>query len=222
MDADIVGSMAKAALDDSLPFPQIVGELIAQGVEYCHVDYAASSFTFYSAAGATVTAALPFEGLPSISSGWDATALKEAIIDSQRNGQKFLQFCNRAMAAGVQGYFAFLRGQRVTYLGRAGDRHVEWFPGAGPSGAWEFVRARAASRPGPIQASGVLGCNIPNDNWTENAHVSQEDGIRHRGFACRRIIRAPRWHVHRKRRLSIGRCAAASGRRDTCASPGQQ
>jgi len=32
---------------------------------------------------------------------------------------------------GVQGYFAFLRGQRVTYLGRAGDQHTEWFPGAG-------------------------------------------------------------------------------------------
>ena len=37
-----------------------------------------------------------------------------------------------AMAAGVQSYFAFLRGQRVTYLGRTGDQHTEWFPGAGP------------------------------------------------------------------------------------------
>ncbi len=34
------------------------------------------------------------------------------------------------MAAGVQSYYAFLRGKRVTYLGRAGDEHVEWFPGA--------------------------------------------------------------------------------------------
>ena len=36
-------------------------------------------------------------------------------------------------AAGVAGYFAFLRGQRVTYLGRQGDHHVEWFPGAKPA-----------------------------------------------------------------------------------------
>jgi hypothetical protein len=36
------------------------------------------------------------------------------------------------MSAGVQGYFAFLRGQRVTYLGRQGDQHTEWFPGAKP------------------------------------------------------------------------------------------
>ena len=31
------------------------------------------------------------------------------------------------MRGGVQGYFAFLRGQRVTYLGRQGDQHTEWF-----------------------------------------------------------------------------------------------
>src|SRR3546814_196780 len=135
MDADAVTSLAKATLEGSLPFPQIVGELITHGVEYYHVDYASKSFTFYSAAGAAITAALPFEGLPSISQDWNGNALKEAIIDSQQNGQKFRQFCTRAMSAGVQGYFAFLRGRRVTYLGRSGDQHVEWFPGAKPSDA---------------------------------------------------------------------------------------
>ena len=135
MDADVISSLAKSTQDGSLPFPQIVGELIAQGVEYYHVDYASKSFTFYSADGESMTAPLVFEGLPSISQDWDATALKEAIIDSQQNDQKFRQFCSRAMIAGVKGYFAFLRGQRVTYLGRAGDQHVEWFPGAKPSDA---------------------------------------------------------------------------------------
>jgi len=36
------------------------------------------------------------------------------------------------MVAGVQGCFAFLRGKRVTYFGRQGDQHTEWFPGAEP------------------------------------------------------------------------------------------
>lgn len=133
MDAVTVNAMAKATLDGSLPFSQIVGELIAQGVEYYHVDYATKTFTFYSSAGAAVTAALQFEALPEIADAWDASALKAAIIDSQANGQPFRKFCERAMAAGVQSYFAFLRGQRVTYLGRAGEQHVEWFPGASPS-----------------------------------------------------------------------------------------
>lgn len=135
MNANEVNRLAAATLDGSMPFPAIVGELIAQGVEYYHVDYAARSFTFYSNEGATLTAALQYEGLPSISSQWDAAALKAAIVDSQQHGQKFRQFCERAMRAGVQGYFAFLRGRRVTYLGRNGDHHVEWFPGAKPDDA---------------------------------------------------------------------------------------
>ena len=135
MDADAISLLAKATLDGSMPFPKIIGELIANGVEYYHVDYVLNSFTFSSAAGSAVTVALTLEGLPSISSEWDVTALKGAILDSQQNGQKFRQFCERAMLAGVQGYFAFLRGQRVTYLSRGGNQHVEWFPGARPSDA---------------------------------------------------------------------------------------
>jgi hypothetical protein len=37
------------------------------------------------------------------------------------------------MAAGLQAYYAFLRGRRVTYPGRQGDQHTEWIPGAGPT-----------------------------------------------------------------------------------------
>jgi uncharacterized protein YbcV (DUF1398 family) len=59
-------------------------------------------------------------------------ALRDAIRDSQQRGQHFRDFTALAMRAGVQGYYAFLRGKRVTYLGRAGDQHTEWFPGAAP------------------------------------------------------------------------------------------
>jgi uncharacterized protein YbcV (DUF1398 family) len=76
-----------------------------------------------------------FEALPSISEDFDVAALKAAILDSQQHGQKFRTFCERAMQAGVQGYIAYLRGKRVIYLGRQGDQHTEWFPGAKPSDA---------------------------------------------------------------------------------------
>lgn len=64
---------------------------------------------------------------------FDAEALRANIVDSQQNGQSWRDFTTRAMNGGVQGYFAFLRGQRVTYLGRQGDQHTEWFPGAKPA-----------------------------------------------------------------------------------------
>lgn len=62
---------------------------------------------------------------------FDAAALRANILDSQRKGQPYREFTRRVMAAGVQGYIAFLRGKRVTYWGRTGDQHTEWFPGVG-------------------------------------------------------------------------------------------
>jgi uncharacterized protein YbcV (DUF1398 family) len=135
MNANEIALLAKSTLDGSMPFPEIVGMLIANGVEYYHVDYATSSFTFYSGAGAVVIAPITIEKLPLIAEDFDAAALKAAILDSQKHGQTFRDFCGRAIRAGVQGYIAYLRGKRVTYFGRQGDQHTEWFPGAKPNDA---------------------------------------------------------------------------------------
>jgi uncharacterized protein YbcV (DUF1398 family) len=135
MNADKALEAVRATLAGSLPFPEIVGGLIANGVEYYHVDYAAKSFSFYSENGGVALAPLLFEDLPAIARDFKIEELRAAILDSQRNGQKFRVFCQRAVGAGVQGYFAFLRAKRVTYFGRQGEQHTEWFPGAKPSDA---------------------------------------------------------------------------------------
>lgn len=132
MNTAEIARLARATLDGSMPFPEIVGKLVAQGVEYYHVDYASRSFTFYGGTGETVVAPISYENLPAIAAEFDRAALKAAIVDSQQHDQKFRDFCERAVRAGVQGYFAYLRGLRVTYSGRQGDAHTEWFPGAGP------------------------------------------------------------------------------------------
>lgn len=73
---------------------------------------------------------IPIEGSPSVAAHFDTESLRANILDSRQNGQSWRDFSIRAMNGGVQGYFAFLRGQRVTYFGRLGDQHTEWFPGA--------------------------------------------------------------------------------------------
>ncbi len=135
MNADVIRKMAGVTLSGAMPFPEIVGNLIKEGVEYYLVDYASLSFSFYSATGGVVVAPLAFEDLPAIASDFNLAELRAAILDSQKHGQKYRQFCIRAMQSGVQSYFAFLRGQRVLYVGRQGDQHVEWFPGAKPGDA---------------------------------------------------------------------------------------
>lgn len=132
MNTELITAAALATLNAEKPFPQIVGMLIEAGVEFYHVDYLALRQTFYSGEGAIVSMPIPIEGLPPVATDFDAAALRANILHSQQNGQSWRDFTLRAMTGGVQGYFAFLLGQRVTYFSRQGDQHTEWFPGAKP------------------------------------------------------------------------------------------
>src|SRR3982750_2830873 len=133
MDTKVIFEASRATLAGTAPFPELGRRLIETGVEYYHVDYVAMRKTFYSGVGDSVSTPITFEGLPAVAADFDATGLRAAILDSQRHGQHYRDFTRRVMEAGVQGYIAFLRGQRVTYWGRGGDQHTEWFPGAGPT-----------------------------------------------------------------------------------------
>jgi uncharacterized protein YbcV (DUF1398 family) len=132
MNAKIISDVATKTLAGEISFPEVVGQLLAAGVEYYHVDYVGMKKTFYSAAGDTVVTPIKYEGLPPVAPRFSVEGIRADILDSQQNGQKYRDFTRRAMEAGVQGYFAFLRGKRVTYFGRQGDQHIEWFPGAKP------------------------------------------------------------------------------------------
>lgn len=133
MNTEIITETARKTLAGTLSFPEVVGRLLAAGVEYYHVDYVGRRKTFYSSKGETVVTPINYEGLPPVATDFSVAALRANILDSQRNHQNYRDFTRRAMEAGVQGYFAFLHGKRVTYLGRQGDQHTEWFPGAGPA-----------------------------------------------------------------------------------------
>jgi len=133
MNTHIITETARKTLEGTISFPEVVRQLISAGVEYYHVDYVGLKKTFYGADGDIAVAPIHYEGLPAVSPEFSLEGIKADIADSQRNGQHYRDFTRRAMEAGVQGYFAFLRGKRVTYFGRQGDQHTEWFPGAQPA-----------------------------------------------------------------------------------------
>lgn len=135
MKSEIITKAARATLDGTMPFPEVVRILMETGVEYYHVDYVARQKSFYSAEGKVIRTAIDYANLPAVAADLDRDALRSAILDSQQNGQHYRAFTERAMKAGVQGYIAFLRGKRVTYWGRDGEQHTEWFPGAKPDQA---------------------------------------------------------------------------------------
>ena len=128
MNTNTITEVARKTLNGTMSFPEVVGQLLTAGVEYYHVDYVGMKKTFYSAEGDMVVTPINYEGLPPVAPEFSLEAVRADILDSQRNGQKYRDFTRRAMEAGVQGYFAFLCGKRVTYFGRQGDQHIEWFP----------------------------------------------------------------------------------------------
>jgi hypothetical protein len=58
MNANQVRELGRATLSGSPSFPDIVRKLIANGVEYYHVDYVALQIGFYSAEGGFVPVTL--------------------------------------------------------------------------------------------------------------------------------------------------------------------
>jgi len=133
MNTKSIAETRQKILADTIAFPEVVNQLLAAGVEYYLVDYVGLRTTYYSPDGDMVVSPITCDGLPPVAAAFDLTALRANILDSQRNNQKYQDFARRAMAAGVQGYFAFLNGKRVTYFGRQGDQHTEWLPGAEPN-----------------------------------------------------------------------------------------
>ena len=64
MDSKLILEAARGTLDGSLSFPEVVGKLLAAGVEYYHVDYVRLRKRFYSADGEMMATSINYEGLP--------------------------------------------------------------------------------------------------------------------------------------------------------------
>src|ERR1039458_933320 len=95
MDSKLILAAARGTLDGTLSFPEVVGQLLAAGVEYYHVDYVGLRKRFYSADGEMMATSINYEGLPAVAPEFDAAALRANILDSQRHGQPYREFTRR-------------------------------------------------------------------------------------------------------------------------------
>jgi hypothetical protein len=58
MDSKLILDAPRGTLDGSLSFPEVVGKLLAAGVEYYHMDYVGLSKRFYNANGEMVATSM--------------------------------------------------------------------------------------------------------------------------------------------------------------------
>lgn len=128
MDAVAVMTECKElSLQGKITFPEVVRRLSEVGVERYHVDLTRDETTYYLTGGESHVFEL--HGPPGeINGTFDPAAVERAVRASQRGEIIHPEFLARIRAAGCVGYFAQLSGQRVQYIGRSGDMHVEPFP----------------------------------------------------------------------------------------------
>jgi uncharacterized protein YbcV (DUF1398 family) len=111
----------------TIHFGEVIGRLVALGVESYHVDYRAGRSTYFMPDGASLD--LPFNG-PSgpVADAFDAAAVRAAVVDAQQGRVMYPQFKELTRQAGCAGYTVWIAGRHVSYFGRRGETHVERFP----------------------------------------------------------------------------------------------
>jgi uncharacterized protein YbcV (DUF1398 family) len=127
MSTQVIHELAIATEQGKLTFPQVVKGLLEVGVESYFVDFATKQKTHYLSDGSTHTVPMILEPGP-ISAEFRGADLVAAIRGAQADTVRYPEFVKRSTAAGVIGYWAFLTGKRVVYLGRKGEQHIEEFP----------------------------------------------------------------------------------------------
>jgi uncharacterized protein YbcV (DUF1398 family) len=129
MNTQVMREVSIETQEGRMTFPQVVGRLLDAGVESYLVDFAAGRKTYYLASGETHSETMILK-LDPVAGEFSGEGVVAAIRGAQADTVRYPEFVKRATAAGVIGYWAFLAGKKVIYLGRKGEMHVEEFPKA--------------------------------------------------------------------------------------------
>lgn len=119
----------KAAEENTMAFPQIVGALSDAGFESYAIDFRRATATYYLPEGESIE--LPTHRVDSaIAPAFDTTRMQAAIRDAQQQvpGYTYRGFCEKAAMAGCAGYIVSFCGRRALYIGRTAETHIEYFP----------------------------------------------------------------------------------------------
>lgn len=123
----VIRSTFAASNDGQIHFGEAVRRLGAVEVESYHVDYRSGRTTCYLPDGTALDLVFPSvaEAIPDT---FDAESVRAAIRGAQQGRVMYPEFKVLTRRAGCIGYTVWMTGRHVTYFGRKGDTHVEWFP----------------------------------------------------------------------------------------------
>ena len=110
-----------------ITFPEVLGRLIAVGVESYFADYRQQSTTYYLSNNEAHSICLdtPSVEIPGL---FNKDGVLSAIREAQSDRVRYPEFLKLTMSAGCVGYIVWIAGRHVSYFGRQGEVHVEHFP----------------------------------------------------------------------------------------------
>jgi uncharacterized protein YbcV (DUF1398 family) len=128
MDIVVIEDCTKASHEERITFGEVVGRLIAAGVERYHVDLVRGESSYYMPDGQSHRITYKaIEVRPA--DAFSADGVLAAVRSIQAGRTKYLTFCRQIMEAGCVGYLVSMQGRRAVYYGRSGETYVEPFPG---------------------------------------------------------------------------------------------
>lgn len=123
----IIQSVFEQSNSGEIHFGQVIQQLLQANVESYFVDYRTGETTYYFSNGESVRYIFDAHS-PSIAQTFDAIKVKQAILGAQAGKIMYPEFKTLTHAAGCIGYFVWVSGKKVDYLGRLGELHSEYFP----------------------------------------------------------------------------------------------
>jgi uncharacterized protein YbcV (DUF1398 family) len=126
-NTDVMHEVLAESQAGKLTFGEVVHRLLQVGVESYFADLARREEIFYMPDGNAHVEKMTLPPM-TIAAEFSASGIVSAIRAAQADTIRYPEFVKRAAAAGVIGYWAFLAGRNVTYIGRKGELHVEQFP----------------------------------------------------------------------------------------------
>lgn len=124
---DLIRESFAASNEGRIHFGEVIKQMMEVGVESYSVDYRGQAATYYLDNDEVLS--VKMEAPPvAIGRNFDAKAVQEAIRGAQRGAVMYPEFKRLSMQAGCIGYTTWIAGRQVTYYGRKGETHVEYFP----------------------------------------------------------------------------------------------
>ena len=123
----VIHQTFQASQAGTIHFGQVIAALIEVGVESYFVDYRTRQITYYFPSDETMTLTYASSN-DAIGESFSQADVKTAILGAQRGEVMYPEFKRLSQAAGCIGYFVWIKGRHVSYLGRHGETHIEHFP----------------------------------------------------------------------------------------------